>query len=857
MKFKKLVACLLTVAMLTGIMTFSVFADETVENNTVEIANANDLKQFSEMSQTSNYKGKTVILTNDIDMSDITDWTPIGKTTKFSGTFDGQGHTIRNFTSKSNGYNIVNGSGYCNAFFGNLSGATVKNVTFDNARVECAEDSNYGNVFGIVAAYSYGDVFENVTVDNSYIRGFGKVGGMLGMAANQSAQTTVKNCTVSNTKICGTYDAGGIIGLGQGTIVMSGCKVSNNTYVSDPEYNYELIETEIACDGSNRFCAGSNTKIKGNYWVYGEYYYAGYADFYTHYGNSSHDCDLKDTNMKLANSEVIFDAVAEVNGFKYLTLSDAIAAASDGDTIKLGEGTFTTYGNTSPRKSLTFVGAESGKTSWIIGAAVPDPSNIGTEYNADYSFDGCDSITFNNITLNAGATPYLGFVRVNNFKTEDCVVNGQLSYAGNVTSSYINTTFNAPQNDYSIWCCSPSESMTFDGCTFNGDGKFINIYKDYSAGTNDVTITFKDNTVISTTPNKSVLNVKDANNAYTINILGTNTVTGLDKNSNTGSDIFQLETLENSQDVNSTVTINNVEVYNKNRSNERLAAYVKYDLNGGVAAENVDYSDFAVTINEEITLPVPPVRDGYYFTRWNDGTNIYGHSAKVTITGDVTFTAEWAQISNSTGRRDNNSYNISFNTNGGSKIANQKVSENGCLTEPKKPTKAGYDFDGWYTDSEFKNEYDFDAKVTSSFTLYAKWSEQDNSKHQIVLTIGKKDALVYGTTKANDVAPKIVNDRTMLPARFVAESLGATVDWNEEEEKVTIKGKNIKTGENVVIVITIDSDIATVNSKEIKLDSPAFIEYDRTYTPLRFISEQLGASVEWDETTQKVIITVN
>ncbi len=59
----------------------------------------------------------------------------------------------------------------------------------------------------------------------------------------------------------------------------------------------------------------------------------------------------------------------------------------------------------------------------------------------------------------------------------------------------------------------------------------------------------------------------------------------------------------------------------------------------------------------------------------------------------------------------------------------------------------------------------------------------------------------------------------------------------------------------VTILITIGSATLKVNGKEIKLDSPAFIENDRTYTPIRFISENLGASVEWVEKDQKVIIT--
>ncbi len=200
------------------------------------------------------------------------------------------------------------------------------------------------------------------------------------------------------------------------------------------------------------------------------------------------------------------------------------------------------------------------------------------------------------------------------------------------------------------------------------------------------------------------------------------------------------------------------------------------------------------------------------------------------------------------------SYSVTFNTNGGSTIAKETVEANSVLEKPTAPTKEGYDFAGWYTDKELTTVYDFTAKITKNLTLYAAWAEKGDEANQIILTIGEKTAKAFGETKTNDVAPKIVNDRTMLPARFVAESLGAKVDWDEEKQLVTIVGVNEK-NEEVTILITIDSDIALVNGKEVKLDSPAFIENDRTYTPLRFISENLGAKVDWNEEQQKVTIT--
>ena len=252
------------------------------------------------------------------------------------------------------------------------------------------------------------------------------------------------------------------------------------------------------------------------------------------------------------------------------------------------------------------------------------------------------------------------------------------------------------------------------------------------------------------------------------------------------------------------------------------------------------------------------------FSEKSTYNDIEGKTAAVNpvLTGDahadsviLTYTFDSTGGSGGGGGRGTSRYTVSFETNGGSKVANQTVTRNSVMKEPTAPTKENFDFDGWYSDKELKTKYDFSAKVTKSFTLYAKWTEKDNSINQIILTIGKKDAQVFGKTKSNDVAPKIEKDRTMLPARFVAENLGAKVEWDGEKELVTITGKNLKTNENVTILITIGAATAKVNGKEIKLDSAAFVENDRTYTPIRFISEELGASVEWVEKDKKVIIT--
>ena len=273
-----------------------------------------------------------------------------------------------------------------------------------------------------------------------------------------------------------------------------------------------------------------------------------------------------------------------------------------------------------------------------------------------------------------------------------------------------------------------------------------------------------------------------------------------------------------------------------------------------------------ITITPKANYTVKGIAENGYTVSGAETVTNEADSATIT----AVYAATGSKSSGGSGRTKR--YTVSFNTNGGNKITSQTVAKDNSVKEPTAPIKENFEFAGWYTDKELTTKYDFTEKVTKSFTLYAKWTEQKQenggsedvinnnsgnenkeSSNTIVLTIDEHDALVYGTTKTNDVAPKVVNDRTMLPARFVAENLGATVEWDGEKQLVTITGKTEKQ-EDVIILITIGSDYAKVNGEDVKLDSPAFVENDRTYTPIRFISENLGATVEWNETEQTVTI---
>lgn len=108
---------------------------------------------------------------------------------------------------------------------------------------------------------------------------------------------------------------------------------------------------------------------------------------------------------------------------------------------------------------------------------------------------------------------------------------------------------------------------------------------------------------------------------------------------------------------------------------------------------------------------------------------------------------------------------------------------------------------------------------------------------------------VNGNRLEPDVPPFIENDRTLVPMRTIFESLGAAVVWDDETHTVFAA-----IGNNVISIQT-GEKTAFVNSQPKTLDTAAKIVNDRTFVPLRFVSESLGCKVDWDASSQTVTIS--
>ncbi len=391
--------------------------------------------------------------------------------------------------------------------------------------------------------------------------------------------------------------------------------------------------------------------------------------------------------------------VAWIGDTGYKSLEAAVRAAArapeNSATITLGEGEYELYGNIKESekillgKELTFVG-QGDKTIWKIRYNYEQP----VYEDCDYDLGGAEKVTFENMKLQCGTGDYHGFARINNTVVKDCTIDGKTFYWGYKSAVFTDTTFNAPSGDYAIWTYS-SPTMTFDNCTFNASGKVINVYTDYGAGKQDITVYFNNCTVNSSTGflDKQALNINDSNMGsykYIIKIKDP-TVTAV-RDTTTCSQVFGFGGKKSNNSGRTEVYWNNsvepvwkdgkmqthsytdgehdnaftytysdwtkIDARNEMRDETKTCNYcgwwethreiasvyrLQYNLNEGVGDETADYNEAFYHENESVKLEAAPTREGYQFAGWLSlkGKLYKAESELEQLTGDEVFTAQW------------------------------------------------------------------------------------------------------------------------------------------------------------------------------------------------------------------------
>ena len=264
-----------------------------------------------------------------------------------------------------------------------------------------------------------------------------------------------------------------------------------------------------------------------------------------------------------------------------------------------------------------------------------------------------------------------------------------------------------------------------------------------------------------------------------------------------GGYIYYVCTVTNTNSaVNGTTTASRqTAVFSSQMENFTVTFKLNYD-----GSKNTTQS---VTDGATVKEPDTPTREGYTFAGWytdTDCTNEYDFA--IGVTADITLYAKWTV----------NTYTVTFETNGGSAVDSQTIVDNGTATIPTAPTKDGYVFAGWYTDTACTGEYDFSGVVTKNITLYAKWIEviTDWDTLSVKLNSGTDVGNIYVSGEF-DVTSKITFSGT---ANIISTGTGATF-------------KRSGSSPDVYDIFYLNPDSMTF-----KVSEPDPIVFDGTYTPI-------------------------
>lgn len=462
--------------------------------------------------------------------------------------------------------------------------------------------------------------------------------------------------------------------------------------------------------------------------------------------------------------------VAWIGNKGYTSLEDAVDAASSvaPTTIKLGEGVYSLGGTENTQKvtdkSLTFVGKGPDKTKWKIQAP---QAPYGADGYCNYSFDGSDSITFQDMTVIGSVYPNgtikaedtQGYVRVQNITLKDCVFNGRADYWGYTSTTFDNVTFNAPgtteseinDTNYSLWTYT-GKTYTFRDCTFNSTGKTINVYRHVDPGY-DVTVNFENCTVnsnfaTSAKVSKTALSIGDHTfdgSKYILNIITPHVTAARDNF--TCSQVFGFGD-------------------NKDKNTGRTDVH----LNGELVWTNGEMQTHSYTDGEH---------DKAFTTTYSEWTKFDERNEW----RDVTKTCDYCHRELEKHQETASVYRLQYNLNGGTgdetayKDAFSHEKEN--VTLAAAPTREGYQFAGWLSLNGKLYKAESELVLTGDEVFTAQWKKDEPVVNHTLTVTGGTFAVKNGDIDVTDTLETSTDEASGKQTCLVPDGAEVTVTLDQ------------------------------------------------------------------------------
>lgn len=179
-----------------------------------------------------------------------------------------------------------------------------------------------------------------------------------------------------------------------------------------------------------------------------------------------------------------------------------------------------------------------------------------------------------------------------------------------------------------------------------------------------------------------------------------------------------------------------------------MSSTVTFDSKGGSGVNSQ-----TIAKDGKVTKPTDPTKTGYTFGGWykNEACTEPWNFDTDTVTENLTLYAKWTEEETETG------YTITFNGNGGSVTpSTAKTEANGKLSSLPTPTRDGYQFEGWYTESTGGTKVSTATEFTQNTTIYAHWTKADETKDEFTVTFNSQGGseVEKQTVKSGEKAKK-------------------------------------------------------------------------------------------------------
>lgn len=158
---------------------------------------------------------------------------------------------------------------------------------------------------------------------------------------------------------------------------------------------------------------------------------------------------------------------------------------------------------------------------------------------------------------------------------------------------------------------------------------------------------------------------------------------------------------------------------------------VTFDTNGGSVIASVE-----LKARETVNKPSSPVKDGFYFTGWYLGEELFDFNTE--IVKDITLTAKWQEVGQAM-------VTVRFDTLEGSKVEDMIIPYGETLKSIPNPTKDDYVFVNWYYQNKV---FDFSNPITEDITLVAKWKKDTSKKYMVSFNTDGGSEIESVTVKA-------------------------------------------------------------------------------------------------------------